>query len=212
MDEKPPETATRWWWIRHAPVTHLHDRIYGNTDPDADTSDVAAFQALANRLPDDAVWVVSHLRRTHQTAQAIARGGYSLPQWIEEPDVGEQDFGALHGVLHVDHAATRSDVFHGFWPNDPYERAPGGESLELVQRRVMAAVARISDRYPGRDIVCVAHGGPIVSAVGAALELDLRRAVALAIPNLSLTRLHRLHASRPGAPSWRVLGVGERPL
>jgi alpha-ribazole phosphatase len=212
VDERPFGAITRWWWIRHAPVSHLHDRIYGNTDPDADTSDEAAFRALASRLPGDAVWVVSHLRRTHQTARAIARGGYALPQWIEEPDVGEQDFGALHGVLHVDHAATRTDVFHGFWPNDPAEPAPGGESLEQVQRRVMTAVARHSDRYAGRDIVCVAHGGPIVCAVGAALDLDLRRAVALSIPNLSLTRLDRLHAPRRGAPAWRVLGVGERPL
>lgn len=212
MDEGPASAVTRWWWIRHAPVSHLHDRIYGSTDPDADTSDASAFEALARRLPEDALWVVSSLRRTHQTARAIERGGYPLPGWIEEPGIGEQDFGALHGVLHVDHAATRTDAFHGFWPNDPYERAPGGESLELVQQRVMAAVARLSEQHPGRDIVCVAHGGPIVCAVGAALDLDLRRAVAFSIPNLSLTRIHRLHAPRAGGPAWRVLGVGERPL
>jgi broad specificity phosphatase PhoE len=212
VDEASAGVVTRWWWIRHAPVTHLHDRIYGSTDPHADVSDEAAFRSLARRLPEDAIWVVSHLQRTHQTARAIEHGGYRLPEWIELADVGEQDFGALHGVLHVDHAASRSDVFHGFWPNDPYERAPGGESLEIVQRRVMAAVERLSAQYAGRDIVCVAHGGPILCAVGAALDLDLRRAVALSIPNLSLTRLQRLHSARPGAPAWRVLGIGERPL
>ena len=64
-------TVTRWWWIRHAPVTTSGGRIYGQTDLPADTTDPAPYPPLARRLPREAVWVASHLRRTHETAAAI---------------------------------------------------------------------------------------------------------------------------------------------
>jgi alpha-ribazole phosphatase len=211
MDHWATQETTRWWWIRHAPVPQLKDRIYGNTDPEADVSDTAAYTGLASKLPKSAVWVVSHLQRTRQTAEAVGRGGYSLPDLIVEPDIGEQDFGALHGVRHVDHAGTRSDAFRGFWPCDPLTKAPEGESLACVRERVSRAVERISDTYAGRDIVCVAHGGPIVTAIASALAIDLRRAVSIDIRNLSITRIHRVERPQAGGPEWRVLGIGEPP-
>jgi broad specificity phosphatase PhoE len=207
----PTDNATHFWWIRHAPVPQLADRIYGNTDPECDVSDRAAFARLAERLPREAVWTISHLQRTRQTAQAIAAEGYALPELIVEPSIGEQDFGALHGVLHAEHAARRDDAFQGFWPLDPEQPAPGGESLADVRNRVGTAVDRLASDHAGRDIVCVSHGGAILSAVSHALGLGLASAVSLSIPNLSLTRLSVLRAPRPGGPRWRVLGIGERP-
>ena len=50
--------VTRWWWIRHAPVTADGGRVYGQTDIECDVSDRAPFQALAGKLPREAVWVV----------------------------------------------------------------------------------------------------------------------------------------------------------
>ena len=80
-------TTTRWWWIRHAPV-NSGGRIYGQGDPPADCSDPVAFPALAAALPEDAAWVASHLRRTHQTAEAIlAHRGDAPDLRIEERDV-----------------------------------------------------------------------------------------------------------------------------
>jgi broad specificity phosphatase PhoE len=191
-------------------VPQLADRIYGSTDPDADVSEPAPFASLAKRLPADAVWFVSHLRRTRQTAEAIGQAGYALPSLTVEPAFGEQDFGELHGVLHVEHAATRTDPFQGFWPLAPDHTAPGGESFLSVVGRVSAAVERISAEHRDRDVVCVAHGGPILAALTHALALEPRNAVSLSITNLSTTRIHRLHAPQEGGPAWRVLGVGER--
>ena len=204
------QKATRWWWIRHAPVSHLTHEIYGNTDPDCDTSQTQAFASLARRLPTDAVWVVSSLRRTHQTAQAIGRAGYALPELREEPDIGEQNFGDLHGRSHSDHAATRRDSFTGFWPLPPDECPPNGESLTTVQARVLAVVQRLGREHHGRDIVCVSHGGPILTMVGHALGLDLAGAVSFSLPNLSLTLLHEIHEPLPEGPRWRAICVGER--
>lgn len=209
LDSAMNEEVTRFWWIRHAPVPDHSDRIYGNTDLDCDTGDRASFEALAARLPRDAIWVVSHLRRTSQTAAALGRAGYPLPELVVDSDLGEQDFGELHGLLHSDNTARRTDPFVGFWDLPPHERAPGGESLCDVRERVERAIDRLADEHSGRDLVCVAHGGPIRCALAIALGIDVSQAVVFSVRNLSLTRIESLPAAPPGAPRWRVRGVGE---
>ena len=208
--EPQDQKTTRWWWVRHAPVTERGNLIYGNTDPNCDCSDADTFASLARRLPDGAVWLTSHLRRTTQTAEAIGRGGKTLPELLVDPDLAEQNLGEFHGVDRHAHHATRTDPFVGFWINDPEERAPGGESFGDLSKRVSASIERWSATYCGRDIVCVAHGGTILAALGHALEVEPRKVVALSISNLSLTRLHRLENPLSGGPRWRVAGVAER--
>ena len=214
METVKTKETTRWWWVRHAPVPQLADRIYGSTDPDADVSEAQRFSLLARSLPPQAVWVVSALRRTQQTADAIAAAGYALPELIVESAFSEQNFGVLHGVLHSDHESTRTDPFRDIWPAPPDVRPSGGESFIDVMARVAAAVERLSEAYWGRDIVCIGHGGSIRAAVAHALNLPPAQALSLSFENLTLTRLHRLRSMAPGGPLWRVLGLNDnlRPL
>jgi len=53
--------------------------MYGSLDVDSDTSDTALFKGVAARLPENAVWFTSPLKRTHQTAQALIDNGICLP-------------------------------------------------------------------------------------------------------------------------------------
>ena len=52
-----PGLMTRWWWIRHAPVTVNKGTAYGQTDHPCDTSTESHFKGWAELLPKDAVWV-----------------------------------------------------------------------------------------------------------------------------------------------------------
>lgn len=181
-------TRTRWWWIRHAPVTSTGGRIYGNTDPLADTDDPETYAALAQILPQDALLVTSHLKRTHQTADAIRAAGLGLPEPIVEPDLAEQNFGEWQGRV-------RSEVYaelpmkHTFWLAPAHSRAPGGESFVELMERVRQVIDRLNTEHTGRDIVAVTHGGTIRAAVGLALGLDPEAALACQIDNCSLTRI-----------------------
>jgi alpha-ribazole phosphatase len=204
--------VTRWWWIRHAPVPQLSDQIYGNLDPDCDVSDARRFAVLARRLPPDALWIVTDLRRTRQTAEAVGKAGYPLRELAVEAAFGEQNFGALHGVRHADHNARRTDAFRRIWPMPPDTAPHGGESFVAVMERVAQAVDRLSAAHRGRDIVCVAHGGTIRAAIGQALSLAPRDAVAFSVDPLSLTRLHRRLDAAYGSPRWLLLGINERSL
>jgi len=210
--------VTRWWWIRHAPVTAHGGGIYGQEDYPADCSDGGSFAALAALLPAEPQWVTSHLRRTHETAAAIlaARGQEpaETSRWLVEPDIAEQHVGGWHGLTHDQLNALRGI------PDDPFllwpasERAPDGESFLDVIERVDRAVARLTARHRGGDIVAVAHGGSIRAAIAIALGIEAERAMSFAIDNCSLTRLDHICdiAESGGERScWRVVTVNQLP-
>ncbi len=211
--------ATRWWWIRHAPVISPPGRIYGQSDVPADLSDTDAFAALARLLPEAAVWVTSHLSRTRATAAALARaaaaaGGACPPEPLVEPALVEQNFGAWQGRTYAEIGAFGHQgagiESHRLWLAPAQFAPPGGESFVEVMARVAGAVERLAEAHAGRDIVAVAHGGTIRAALAHALELAPEAALAFSIETLSLTRIDRFEEPG-GGHGWRVGHVNLGP-
>ena len=209
--------VTRWWWVRHAPVTVNRGCCYGQTDFPCDVADTMRFTALAKRLPAPAVFVTSPLKRTHMTAAALVAAGLEGPATIPGPDVAiepdliEQHFGEWQGVRYDELAARRGDAWHRFWLAPAHETPPGGESFIALTKRVHGAIARLNERYAGRDILAVTHGGTIRAALSLALDLAPETALAFVIDNLSLTRID--HVPGPGVGNnWRVTSVNQPPL
>jgi alpha-ribazole phosphatase len=208
--------VTRWWWVRHAPVTVNDGRCYGQTDFPCDTSDTAAFAALARLLPRDAVWVTSTLLRTHLTAAAIVRAGLPGPDPIPGPDVlvepelAEQNFGVWQGVRYEDLPHKQGEAYHRFWLAPAHIAPPGGESYDDLAARVTPAIRRLTREHAGRDIIAVTHGGTIRAALGEALDLTPEASLAVNVDNLSLTRLDHFAEERGGHP-WRVVAVNQPP-
>ena len=198
--------VTRWWWVRHAPVTANDGRIYGQKDLSADCSDDGAFATLAKILPSGAVLATSDLQRTTQTADAIMTAGLDLPDAVVEPAFREQCFGEWQGMRYEEFASLRDHLAHRHWLSPAFERPPLGESFADVIARVVPAVIRMTARYAGRDVVAVAHGGTIRAAAALALGLDPEAVLALSIDNLSVTRLDHIDDDENGA-AWRVVTV-----
>ena len=210
-------TTTRWWWVRHAPVTANDGCVYGNTDMPCDTDNEAVFKGLAARLPKDAVWITSTLKRTHQTAAAIVRAGLPGPDPIPgpgvvvEPQLNEQSFGEWHGKRYVDLPRLLGEAYHRFWIA-PVSMAPkGGESFLDLLARIRPAIRRLDEDYAGRDIIAVAHGGTIRAALAEALDLSPETALAFKIENCSLTCIVRHRDSVNGHP-WQVVAVNQSPI
>ncbi|AWJ84382.1 phosphoglycerate mutase [Azospirillum sp. TSH58] len=195
---------TRWWLIRHAPVPNPGKVIYGRSDPPADTDDSDALAALAARLPAQAVWVTSHLRRTRQTAAALRLPGSDMA--LVERALAEQDFGRWEGLSHDAVADLHPEEARRFWSDPATEAAPDGESFAAVMERVAGAVARLTDLYAGRDIVAVIHGGSIRAALALALDLTPRAALRLAVAPLSLSRIDHYGSGEEGG-SWSVTAL-----
>jgi broad specificity phosphatase PhoE len=200
--------TTRWWHIRHAPVTSRRGWCYGQEDHPADCSEEEIFTNVARRLPKDAVWVCSNLRRTRETAEAIGRAGYPLPELIEIPDLAEQHFGEWQGTQHDELKSRADSVYTRFWLAPARHCPPGGESFVDLLDRVGRAIDRLNREHAGRDIVAVTHGGVIRAAVGIAIGCDPESMLAFQVENVSLTRLD--HIPEP-TPAWRVNWVNQLP-
>lgn len=206
-----PTHATRFWWIRHAHVPEVKDRMYGSLDVDCDTSDTALFEGVARKLPANALWVTSPLKRTRQTADALVAGGARYREMIQDADIIEQDFGDYNGMTHEALFALRNDAYLGFWPLPPEQQAPGGESFAMLRSRVENFIDRMNRAHQNEDIVCVAHRGTILAALQIALNLPMRNSVSFDVGNVSLTRLTH-HADVPDSgPRWKVADVSWLP-
>jgi alpha-ribazole phosphatase len=201
---------TRWFWIRHAPVREDGGCIYGQADVACDCSDAETFRGLGRALPRGAVWVASHLVRTHQTAAAIWNAGLEAPEQLwRERDLAEQHLGDWQGMDRAAFFAGRAMAPASYWFGPAAERAPNGESFVDVVGRVRRTVERLTARWRGRDIVAVAHGGTIRAALAIALGLEPDGGLAFAIDNCSLTRLD--HMQGEGEAGWRIAIVNHQP-
>ena len=206
---KPAVVATRWWWVRHAPVRNDGGNIYGQSDIACDTSDREVFEAVAKILPRNAVWYASNLMRTHQTAEAIWAAGFPKPsKMIHEAALAEQHLGRWQGMNRAAFVASQPVGSH--WFADINEPAPGGESFMDLYNRVCGAIERINAEHAGKDVIAVAHGGSIKAAVGLALGGQPDKGLAFDIDNVSVTRLdYFAGADRSGW--WRLPMVNQQP-
>lgn len=203
--------ATRFWWVRHAPVPEGAHRMYGSLDVDSDTSNDAVFAGVAAKLPKDALWITSPLKRTQQTADALIRAGASAAAWAQDGDILEQNFGDYNGMTHEELFALRTDAYLGFWPASPEVQTPNGESFAMLRARVENFVNRMIETHQGKDLVCVAHRGTILAALQIALDLPMKNSVSFDIGNVSLTRLTHHGDVADGGPDWRVVDVSWLP-
>ena len=206
--DKSAVVATRWWWVRHAPVRSDGGNIYGQKDIACDTSDREVFEAVAKILPRDAVWYASSLMRTHQTADAIWAAGFPKPSAM--PHVAafaEQHLGQWQGMNRAAFLASRPAGSHWFAAIDV--PAPGGESFMDLYNRVRGVIERVTAAHAGHDIVAVAHGGTIKAAIGIALGGQPEKGLAFTIDNCSITRLD--HLASDGHNGWRIPFVNQQP-
>jgi alpha-ribazole phosphatase len=202
--------ATRWWWVRHAPVRDDGGCIYGQKDILCDTSDRVVFEAVAKILPRDAVWIASNLKRTHQTAEAIWDTGFPKPaKLIHEAAFAEQNLGDWQGLNRAAFFASRPIEVGSYWFAPIDDPAPGGESFLDLYNRVCGAIARSNTEYAGRDIIVVAHGGTIKAAIGLALGGQPEKGLAFTIDNCSVTRLD--HLASDAHSGWRLPMVNQQP-
>ncbi len=204
-------TVTRWWWVRHAPVVGVEGRIYGSNDVECDTTDRQSFENLADRLPGDAIWLTSHLSRTHRTANAIGDAGLEFPKPIREAQLGEQDFGHWQGETWDEMRSRDEAVYDRFWQMPARNRPPGGESFADQIDRVGTIIDQYTTDHPGQDIVAVTHGGTIRAAISHALELPPETGMSFTIGTLSLTRLEHIEGGllKGKGRSWRAVTINQ---
>ncbi len=150
---------TRIILIRHGQTAwNKVERIRGQVDIPLDETGLAQARATAKRVAEDwqpSAVVSSPLQRAVQTAEIIA---HEVGQEVSpEPGLLDIDFGEWQGLSPTD-IRDRWPKTATAWLSAPHTVSfPGGESLDCVKQRSMAALQALIERYSGEEIVAVAH-------------------------------------------------------
>ncbi|WP_410675130.1 bifunctional RNase H/acid phosphatase [Amycolatopsis sp. cmx-4-68] len=170
-------TPTRLLLLRHGQTEMSALRRYSGRG-DVPLTELGRAQAAgaAKRLAateglvvdGEAVPIISSpLTRTKQTAQAVAD---ALGGRVEtHPGLIETDFGEWEGLTFAE-AAERDPELHRSWLGDSSVPPPGGESFDVVHRRVRKARDELLAEHGGRTLVLVSHVTPIKTLLRMGLD------------------------------------------
>ncbi|NEE01996.1 bifunctional RNase H/acid phosphatase [Phytoactinopolyspora halotolerans] len=136
----------------------------------AETSAATDATAASGLMPgiEPPLVVASPMVRTKQTAEAVA-ARLGAADIVIEPEWRECEFGAWEGLTLAQISERYPDEL-AEWFGSTSARPPGGESLDEVAARVVAAQDRIVRDHPGQTVVVVTHSLPIRSLVRLTLE------------------------------------------
>ena len=134
------------------------ERFRGRADVPLDTTGLAQAQATGQRVAQEwqPVGVYSSpLSRAVKTAGAIAQHFHLTVQI--HAGIADIDYGEWHGLTPDEARERWPEIYHA-WYNAPHlAHIPGGETLDDLRMRGMAAVNELAARHAGQTIVLVGH-------------------------------------------------------
>lgn len=187
-----PPGATEILLVRHgesapARADDPFPLVDGHGDPPLAPEGEREAELVAERLaiePLDRLYVTT-LRRTHQTAEPLAKRLGMTP--VVEPDLREVLLGEWEGGLFRIKVAQRDDVALRMWAEERWDVIPGAESTEALRARIGAAIVRIAAAHPNERVAAFTHGGVIGQVV--AMATGARPFAFIDADNASITQL-----------------------
>lgn len=163
---------TRLLLLRHGQTPLSVERRYsGRGNPQLTDLGVRQANAAAAHLAgrdDIAAVVASPLDRAQQTARALSdRIGLPVSTMDE---LIETDFGGWEGMSFSE-ASDQYPEVHRSWLGDTSVAPPGGESFDVVSKRVAVARDALVSSYAGSTVVVVTHVTPIKMLLQLALDV-----------------------------------------
>lgn len=145
--------------VRHGHTAwNSNDRFRGLVDVPLDEQGLKeaglVADAVASRFKAEAIYS-SAVDRAMVTAKTIA-SRFGLPVTVE-PGLLDADYGKWTG-LSFEEAKARDPELYDICLNRASQfRAPGGDSMEEIRERAVAAVKRLAAEHEGKTIVLVTH-------------------------------------------------------
>ena len=165
------EIPTFIYFVRHGETVLTPTRKFSGTgalDPELmqeglDQAELVAEEAV--KLGAE-VLIASPLKRTRQTAEAIARTtGLEI---IFDEAWFELSFGSWDGKSIEEVKEQEPDAYQA-WLNSTAYAPGGGESWDQATVRIEEALEKLVAEYPGKKIIVVTHNGVIKTAVRLAI-------------------------------------------
>ncbi len=189
---QPPPGATEILLVRHGEsAAEIPGRpapqVGGHGDPALAPGGLRQAELLGARLAEQpiAAIYVSTLRRTHQTAEPLARALGLTP--IVDPDLREVHLGEWEGTFRQ-RVAEGGPLVDALVREGRWDVIPDAESGTGFAARTAAAIDRIAGAHRGQLVAAVCHGG----VIGQVMATASRGGSAFAFSgadNASITRL-----------------------
>jgi broad specificity phosphatase PhoE len=181
-------TATRIHLIRHG-TTMLNrlNRYRGRRDVALDQGGWEDAWRAANELEHAGLTAIysSPLRRARDTARIVGDVAGVEPV-VDLPGLTNLEYGAWEGLTSEEARAHDPVLFEAYQRADLGAYCPGGESLELAERRVLLSLQTIAALHPGETVAAVSHAAIVrlaIIGVGAKSRAEWRTV----LPNGSVT-------------------------
>lgn len=207
------DLRTVLYLVRHGEASSNREGKIGGWSP-APLTDLGRRQAeraaaeLARRGPTRLV--TSDIERARQTAQPIAAATGLEP--LPEPGLRERSLGVLDGLPFDEARARAPELWQRMVARDPDAVPEGGETADVVYRRVAAAIDRLVREHAGERIVVVSHGLALYHAFAYVCGLGSPAQplpVFVLVDNASITHLEHRHQTAPPADRWRLVTVND---
>lgn len=151
------ETITLYL-VRHGETDwNREGRLQGRQDVPLNARGGWQARQLGSLLRDHPITVAysSPLSRARKTA-ALVLGGREVPLHVM-PEIIEMGCGIWEGLDTVLRTQRYGDLVER-WRDSPWTVAlPGGETLEAVERRALAAVGQLGEKHPGEAVLFSGH-------------------------------------------------------
>ena len=160
------EFPTFIYFVRHGETILTPERKFSGTgtlDPELMQEGLDQAELVAKECAKlgAEVLISSPLKRTRQTAEAIARTtGLDI---IFDEAWYELSFGTWDGKAIEEVREQEPDEYQA-WLNSSSYAPPGGESYDEASIRIEEALEKLVAEYPGKKIIVVTHNGVIKTA------------------------------------------------
>ncbi|MCB8816578.1 histidine phosphatase family protein [Desulfosporosinus shakirovi] len=166
---------TRIILTRHGQTLwNIEGRVQGSLDSPLTEKGILQARSLAIRLRGEEIQHIysSDSLRAINTAEEI-RSELGLGKLSSSPALREFSFGEWEGCVWQELRETYPDIFKQ-WDSEPHlVTAPGGENMELVQKRAWDFLQQIAQIHKGETVCIVTHGLTLKLLVTKALGFEV---------------------------------------
>ena len=174
--------------VRHGETPwNAEGRLQGHADIDISEEGRQQAGKVAKRLEDTPIDVAysSDLARAWHTAQ-IVLDQRNVPLHSTE-GLRERYYGVFEGLTVEERQVQYPDEFAGSLIKDLEFAPPGGESARGTLERMATVIGEIKERHLNETVLIVGHGGSLLSAIIALMELPPEATWRFIMGNCGLT-------------------------
>ena len=145
--------------------------------------------------------VCSPLSRARDTAHAIARH-HDLAV-ADLPGLTDLCYGDWEGLPLTEVKVTYAELYRQWETAPATVRFPGGETLDEVRDRALAAVEAVVRRHPGQVVLLAAHRAVNKVLIAAFIGLDNSHFWRIGQDTTAINRFHRV------GDTWHIMGLND---